>query len=247
MDYSWNWSTLLELKPYTEESYLSLMISGLWTTFFLSMTAWMIALFLGLVLGTIHTLPNFWLNRISRAYINFFRNIPLLVQLFVGYFVLPEIIPPPLGIDFKQMAPTIQQLLVAVFILGLFTSARLAEQLRAGLEALSSGQKNAALALGLTLSETYRFILLPMALRAIFPTLTSELTNVIKNSAVCSTIGVIELSYQASNLAECQEICLPYEAFIIITLSYLAINWLCARLMQWLEVRLSIPGYIGNR
>src|SRR5205807_8674877 len=117
-----------------------------------------------------------------------------LVQLFIWYFVVPEILPG--GHRFKQIDPFVQQFLASMACLGLFTAARVCEQVRAGIESLSAGQRNAGPALGFTLPQTYRYVLLPMAARLIVPPLTSETLHVFKNSAVCSTIGLLDLTAQ---------------------------------------------------
>ena len=174
-----------------------------------------------------------------------FRNIPLLVQLFLWYFVLPEIIP-GLGTWFKQgLSPLLQQLITGVLCLGFFTAARVAEQVRSGISALGSGQRGAGLALGLNLSQVYRLILLPVAYRIIVPTLTSEFLNTIKNSAVASTIGLAELSRQSQQLGEFTAHW--YEAFIAVTLLYGMINIIVMVAARYLERAARLPGYIGGK
>lgn len=247
MSYPWNWQAFLQAPPTGESSYLEWMASGLWMTVSLSLSAWLVALILGLLAGVLRTVPVAGLRIAARCHVELFRNIPLLVQLFIWSFVVPELLLSDWGDGYKQLDPAIQQFSAAVLGLGLFTSARLAEHVRAGLESLAAGQKSAALALGLSLPQTYRHVLLPMALRMMLPTLTSELMNTFKNSAVCSTIGLVELSYQAGALAECQSICVPYESFIFITLAYLALNLLAMSLMRGVERLVWIPGFLGRR
>src|SRR5205807_858347 len=140
-----------------------------------------------------------------------------LVQLFIWYFVVPELVPG--GHRFKQIDPFAQQFLTSMACLGLFTAARVCEQVRAGIESLSIGQRNAGLALGFTLPQTYRYVLLPMAARLIVPPLTSEFLNVIKNSAVCSTVGLLELTAQGRQLVDYTA--QAYESFIAVTAIYL--------------------------
>jgi glutamate/aspartate transport system permease protein len=247
MAYDWNWQIFLEPVPYEDISYLEWMASGLWVTVSLSLSAWLIALALGTLIGVSRTLPKPWIRGIAGAYVEVFRNIPLLVQLFIWYFVIPELLPAGMSAVYKDWDPMAQQFAAAVVGLGLFTSARLAEHVRAGLDSLALGQKNAGLALGLSLPQTYRHVLLPMAFRIMLPTLTSELLNIFKNSAVCSTIGLIELSYQAGALAECQDVCVPYESFIFVTLAYLAINAVAMACMRGLETAVRVPGYLGGK
>ena len=167
------------------------------------------------------------------------------MQLFIWYFVLPELLPVAWGNAFKQMNPLAQQFLVAMVCLGLFTAARVAEQVRAGINSLPRGQKAAGLALGLTLSQVYRHVMLPMAYRIIVPPLTSEFLNIFKNSAVATTIGLIELSRQAQQLVDFTA--QPYEAFIAVTLLYVIINVTVMFLMRRLERAVQVPGYIGGK
>ena len=143
-------------------------------TITLSLTAWVLALLLGAIVGVLRTVPNKALSGLATAYVELFRNIPLLVQLFIWYFVLPELLPTAIGDAYKQSNPIFQQFLAAMVCLGLFTSARVAEQIRSGINSLPKGQKNAGLALGFTLPQTYRFVMLPMAFRLVVPPLTSE-------------------------------------------------------------------------
>jgi glutamate/aspartate transport system permease protein len=246
MSYHWNWGAFLQQPPTGESSYLEWMVSGLWMTLTLSVSAWLIALVVGLLVGILRTVPIVGLQLVARSHVELFRNIPLMVQLFIWYYVIPEFLPIDWGDEYKQLDPAIQRFSISVIGLGLFTSARLAEHVRAGLEALSMGQKNAGIALGLSLPQTYRYVLMPMALRMMLPTLTSELMNIFKNSAVCSTIGVVELSYQAGALAECQSVCVPYESFIFITMAYLALNLLTMVLMRRVERWVWIPGFLGK-
>jgi len=209
------------------------------------LTAWVLALLLGALIGVLRTVPNKLLAGLATAYVEIFRNVPLLVQLFIWYFVLPELLPPSLGNAFKQSNPVFQQFLASMICLGLFTSARVAEQVRAGINSLPRGQKNAGLALGLTLAQTYRFVMLPMAFRLVVPPLTSEFLNIFKNSAVCSTIGLLELAAQGRQLVDYTA--QPYESFIAVTVAYLLINVTVMLLMRQLEARVAVPGYIGGK
>jgi glutamate/aspartate transport system permease protein len=245
MNYQWNWHVFLQPTAAGDDIYLGWMLSGLQMTVMLSLSAWLIALLLGAVMGVLRTVPNKALSGLATAYVELFRNIPLLVQLFIWYFVLPELLPTSIGDAYKQSHPVFQQFLAAVVCLGLFTSARVAEQVRSGINALPRGQKNAGLALGFTLGQTYRFVLLPMAFRLIVPPLTSEFLNIFKNSAVCSTIGLLELAAQGRQLVDYTA--QPYESFIAVTVAYVAINIIVMTLMKKLEDKVRVPGYLGGK
>ena len=130
MSYHWNWAVLLSPTPSSGTTYLDWLLSGLQVTVALSLSAWVMALILGTIMGVLRTVPNRWLKGIAAAYVEVFRNIPLLVQLFIWYFVLPELLPVNIGNAFKQMNPLWQQFLSAWVCLGFFTGARVCEQVR---------------------------------------------------------------------------------------------------------------------
>ncbi|MGB8855557.1 MAG: amino acid ABC transporter permease [Burkholderiales bacterium] len=245
MNYNWNWSVFLQPTASGDSTYLGWLLLGFKWTVMLSLSAWVIALVVGSLVGVLRTVPNKWLRGIGATYVEIFRNIPLLVQLFIWYFVLPELLPVKAGDAFKQLNPLGQQFIAAMICLGLFCAARVAEQVRAGIGSLATGQKNAGLAMGLTLPQTYRFVLLPMTYRIIIPPLTSEFLNMFKNSAVASTIGLIELSRQSQQLVDYTA--QPYEAFIAVTLMYGLINVIVMLLMRKLENATRVPGFIGAK
>jgi glutamate/aspartate transport system permease protein len=137
-----------------------------------------------------------------------------------------------------------KEFFTAVICLGLFTSARVAEQVRAGIQSLSRGQKMAGLAIGFTLPQTYRYVLLPMAFRIIIPPLTSEFMNIIKNSSVAFAIGVLELTFQARQMQEDSE--QGIETYLAVTLLYFIVAFSANRGMALIERRTRVPGYIGG-
>ena len=237
-----DFSVLNAPVPTGETTYLGWLFSGLRTTVALSAVSWMVALALGGLLGVLRTVPNRWLRGFAGAYVEVFRNVPLLAQLFIWYFVVPELVPG--GQRFKQVDPFTQQFLASAACLGLFTAARVCEQVRAGIQSLPPGQRNAGLALGFTLPQTYRYVLVPMAARLVVPPLTSEMLNVIKNSAVCSTIGLLELTAQGRQLVDYTAH--AYESFVAVTLLYLVVNAALLLVMRGVEGRARVPGYLGS-
>lgn len=244
MHYHWNWHIFWEQSPDGAGTYLHTLFVGLGWTLALSLLAWALALALGIVVGVIRTTPLRWLERLGNAYVELFRDIPLLVQMFLWYFVMPEIVPRGLGDWIKQMPPPWGAFVPAVLCLGTFTSARVAEQVRAGIHSLPRGQRLAGTALGLTLPQTYRYVLLPMALRIIVPPLGSEFLNIIKNSAVALTINVVELTARARAMQEYSF--QVFEAFTAATVIYLLVNLVVVVGMRYLERRVVVPGYIGT-
>jgi glutamate/aspartate transport system permease protein len=246
MSYHWNWGVFLSPVSTGEPTtYLGWLISGFWVTITVSLAAWLIALVVGSLFGILRTVPNRFAASIGTGYVAIFRNIPLIVQFFIWYLVIPELLPPSLGNWFKQLPPNAQFFSSSILCLGLFTGARVCEQVRSGINALPSGQRAAALALGLTQWQAYRYVLMPVAYRIIVPPLTSEFLNVFKNSAVASTIGLLDLSAQARQLVDYTS--QAYESFIAVTLAYMLINLVVMQLMRRLEARTRLPGYIGGK
>lgn len=175
-----------------------------------------------------------------------FRNVPLIVQVFAWYLVVPELLPQKIGMWFKaELDPNIQFFVSSMVCLGLFTAARVCEQVRAGIQSLPRGQKAAALAMGLTLPQTYRYVLLPNAYRIIVPPLTSEMLNLVKNSAIASTIGLVDMAAQANKLLDYSAH--AYESFTAITLAYVAINAIIMLIMQVVEKKTRLPGNMGSK
>jgi len=239
VNYNWNWGVFLEKTPDGGLSYFAAMSFGAAWTLAVAAGALIIALIAGSVIGVMRTLPSSTARAFATAYVELFRNIPLLVQMFVWYFVLPEIVPTSLGIAMKQASNA--SFYTAVVCLGLYTSPRIAEQLKAGILSLRAGQRMAALAMGFTLPQTYRFVLLPMAYRIILPPLTSEVLGIVKNSAVALTIGLVELTASARSM---QEFTFQiFEAFAGATLVYMLINIVIVSLMRALERRAAVPGF----
>jgi glutamate/aspartate transport system permease protein len=243
VNYHWNWHIFFEPDPSGSGTYLDMLLAGLWLTIATSICAWIIALVFGSIVGVLRTLPSKAASWFGFVYVEFFRNMPLLVQLFLWFFVLPELLPRSWGLWLKQL-PHAPFYTAAVGV-GLFMSARVAVQLAAGIGALPRGQKMAATALGLTTAQAYRYVLLPMAFRIVLPPLTSEFLNTIKNSAVAITIGLIELTGAARSMQEFSF--QVFEAFTAATLMYLLINIVVVAAMRFIERSVAIPGYIAGK
>jgi glutamate/aspartate transport system permease protein len=243
VNYHWNWHIFFEPDPTGAGTYLDMLLTGLWVTIKVSLVAWIIALVTGSIVGVLRTLPSKTASWIGFLYVEFFRNMPLLVQLFLWFFVLPELVPNTVGLWLKQM-PNAPFYTAAVGV-GLFMSARVAVQLAAGVGSLPRGQGMAATALGLTTVQVYRYVLLPMAFRIILPPLTSEFLSTVKNSAVAITIGLIELTGAARSMQEFSF--QVFEAFSAATLMYLVINVVVVVAMRVLERSVAIPGYITGK
>ncbi len=217
-------------------TYLAWMLDAWGWTLSVAGSAWLVAMVVGALMGTLRTLPpdnvlNRNLARVANAWVELFRNIPLLVQIFLWYFVLPKVFPA------MQQVPGFA---LVVLGLGFFTSARIAEQVRAGIQALPRGQRYAAMAMGFTTWQTYRYILLPMAFRIIWPPLTSESMNLLKNSSVAFAVSIAELTMYAMQVQE--ETSRGVEVYLAVTALYASSAFAVNRVMAWVERRLQIPG-----
>ena len=188
-------------------------------------------------MGVLRTTPNRLLVSIGTIWTELFRNIPLLVQVFLWYHVLPHIFPPLLGLPVE---------ILVILALGFFTSARISEQVKAGIESLPRGQRYAGLAVGFTLPKTYQYVLLPMAFRIIIPPLTSEAMNIVKNSSVAFAVGIIELTFYAQQAGE--ETSRNVQMYAVVTVLYFISAFLVNRVMAFIERRVQIPGMsIGGK
>jgi glutamate/aspartate transport system permease protein len=241
--YTWHWKVLFETEPGGTGTYLNYLIVGLGWTLATALAAWILALAIGSFVGTIRTTPMKWAVRLGNLYVEIFRNIPLIVQMFLWFFVVPELLPKALGDWIKQMPPPWGSYVPAVLCLAIFTSVRVAEQVRAGINSLPRGQGFAGTAMGLTVAQTYRHVILPQAFRIILPPLTSEFMNVIKNSSVALTIGLLELTGRARAMQEFSF--RVFEAFSIAAVLYLLTNLVVVLLMRMLEKKVRVPGLIA--
>jgi len=184
-----------------------------------------------------------WVVRLGNAYVEIFRNVPLIVQMFLWFFVVPEFLPKALGDWIKQVPPPWGSYIPAVLCLAIYTSVRIAEQVRAGINSLPRGQRMAGTALGLSMAETYRYVILPQAFRIIMPPLTSESMNIVKNSSVALTIGLLELTGRAKAMQEFSFH--VFEAFAAATAIYLLTNLVVVMGMRALERKVRVPGLIA--
>ncbi len=224
-------------------TYFDWVLSGIKWTMLVSICAWIIAFTIGSVLGVMRTTKLRWLYVPAAAYVELFRNVPLLVQMFIWYFVVPEIVPKALGTWMKQGMP-MPEFWSAVLALGFYTASRVAEQVRSGIQSIPAGQTQAALATGLTMPQVYRHLLLPMGYRIVIPPLTSEFLTIFKNSSVALTIGVLELTAQARTISEYTF--RTFEIFTLATVVYVLITMAVTLLMQFVETRVRVPGYVGT-
>jgi glutamate/aspartate transport system permease protein len=216
-------------------TYLDWLLSAWGWTLSVSLLALLVALAFGSLMGILRTTPHRGLVLLGNAWTELFRNIPLLVQIFLWYHVVPALIPPLRGVP---------SFILVVLGLGLFTSARISEQVKAGIQSLPRGQRMAGLALGFTLPQTYRHVLLPMAFRIVIPPLTSESMNIVKNSAVAFAVSISELTLFALQAQE--ETARGIEIYLAVTGLYFISAFALNRVFHFVEQRVRVPGMIGG-
>ncbi len=230
---TWDWQVFLQ-DDGSGRTYLEWMLEAWRWTLAVAGTSWLVAMAVGAVVGTLRTLNDRpWLVRLANAWVELFRNIPLLVQIFLWYFVVPKVFP-----AFQQVPGFV----LVVLALGFFTSARIAEQFRAGIQALPRGQRYAALAMGFTTWQAYRYVILPMAFRIIVPPLTSESMNLLKNSSVAFAVSIAELTMFAMQAQE--ETSRGIEIYLAVTALYAFSAFAVNRVFAFIERKMRVPGFI---
>jgi polar amino acid transport system permease protein len=217
------------------------LLQGLITTLELSALAWLIAVALGILAGALRTVPFRPLRWVATFYVEFFRNVPLLVWMFFWYFGVPPLL--PRGAQdwlFNHGA----EFWAATIALGVYHGARFSEIIRSGIGSIPRTQFEAAVAMGLTTFQVYRLVILPVALRLIVPPGTSDTLNLLKNSSVALTISVAELTFQTRQIETYTAKAI--EAFTAGTLIYLVLCLSIATIMARVERHYAIPGLISR-
>ena len=245
MNYSWNWGVLLQSTGVGDTTYLNWIVTGLGWLLVIAIVAWSIAMVLGSILGIMRTLPSKTARGIGTAYVTLFRNVPLLIQLFIWFYVVPNFLPAPIKLWWmNDLGANTTALISASVGLGLFTAARVCEQVRTGIEALPVGQVNAGYAMGFTTAQLYHYVILPQSFRMILPPLSSELTNCVKNTSVASLVGVAEIISQMKTISEYTQNTI--EIYTYVTIIFIVINFCLIQAMNMLEKRLRVPGLIAG-
>lgn len=234
MRYNWNWGILFS------DPYFGWLITGIEWTLIVSSIAWVLAFSLGSLVGVMRTLPQRTPRAIGAAYVELFRNVPLLVQMFIWFYVMPELVPDELGRWIKRDMPY-PEATSAILCLGTYTASRVAEQVRAGIESIPRGQRMAGLAMGLRTAQVYRYLLIPVGYRIIVPPMTSEFLTIFKNSSLALTIGVAEVLMQARQIENYTF--QGFEAFTAATIIYVIVTLVVVGVMARVEVKTRIPGY----
>ena len=235
MSYTFNWSVLWSGQSG------AWLLQGLLTTVEISVLAWLLAVALGILSGALRTVAFLPLRWAATFYVEFFRNVPLLVWMFFWYFGVPPLLPRPVrdwlfnhGAEFWA----------GMFALGVYHGARFSEVIRSGIQSIPRTQFEASQAIGLTTFQVYRLVILPVALRLIVPPATSESLNLLKNSSVALTISVAELTFQTRQIETYTAKAI--EALTAGTLIYLVLCVSIATIMARVERRYAIPGLIAR-
>jgi glutamate/aspartate transport system permease protein len=231
--YQFQWSVLWT------SPYLGWLLQGILTTLALAVLGWVLAAALGAVFGAVRTVPSRVLRGLGTAYVEFFRNVPLLVWMFLWYFGVPQVLPPGAQ-DWLNRHNG--EFVAAVAALGVYHGARIAEVVRAGIQSIPATQLEAALSTGLTVRQAYRLVLVPIALRLIVPPLTNESLNLLKNSSLALTISVAETTFMTRQIESYTA--KGFEALTAGTLIYLGLCLGVSGAMARVERRVAIPGLI---
>jgi polar amino acid transport system permease protein len=234
MNYQFNWSVLWSGQTG------GWLLQGLIVTLEISLLSWLLAVVLGILSGALRTVAFAPLRWLATFYVEFFRNVPLRVWMFFWYFSVPPLLPQPAqdwlfdhGVEFWA----------GFFALGVYHGARFSEVIRAGIQSIPKTQFEAAVSTGLTVAQSYRLIIIPIALRLIIPPATNETLNLLKNSSVALTIGVAELTFQTRQIETYTA--KAFEALAAGTLIYLLLCLTVATLLARAERRFAIPGLIA--
>jgi glutamate/aspartate transport system permease protein len=236
LSYNFDWSVLWR------EPYGVWLLKGLWLTIQIGLLGWVIAFFLGVAIGAIRVSHWRWLRILGTAYVEVFRNIPLLVQLFFWFYAGPMLFGEQLGREINRVSGL--NYYVAIIGLGLYTASRVAEHVRAGFASIGRDQYQAVLSTGMTHVQMYIYVIIPYALRIIIPPLTTEFLTIFKNSSVAMTIGVAELTFQSYQIDA--DTFHGLEATTGAMFIYLLLGLAVVKFMGIIENKYKIKGMVGR-
>jgi len=215
------WEILFAKLP----SFLPYLLRGAVVTLEITAATLAVAVILGLALAVMQRTRARFVATTARAYIEVMRSIPVLTTLFVIYFGLAY-----LGIQLPSFV-------AAVIALGMLGGSYMAEIIRAGLDAVHVGQREAAMSLGMTPTQAMRFIVLPQALRVIVAPTANYTIGLLKDTAIVSTVAAPELLFAAKTLVS--QTILPMQVYVLTASIYFLMSWPLARAARHLEIRLS--------
>jgi polar amino acid transport system permease protein len=230
LNYKFDWAIVFTGK------YFSWLVAGVYTTIQLSLISIVLAFLLGLLIAVMrmsNTAPIRWF---AHGYLEFFRNTPLLVQIFFWYFGSYKVLP---AVANDWLVKQDFEFAAAVIALTIYTSAFIAEDIRSGVRSIPKEQMEAARSSGFSYIRSMQYIILPQAVRLTIPPLINQFLNLMKNSSLAMTIGVAELMYQARQVESYTF--KGFEAFSAATLVYLAISFTITGLMTLYDKKVLQP------
>ena len=217
--------------------YQTLLLHGLALTLKLFTVSWVLALALACLLAAVRASPSRWAQAGVAAFVEYHRNVPGLVQIFVWYFGVPQLLPTEMQ---RWINRNDGEFILSCVALTLYAAAYMCEDLRSGLRSVAPGQGDAARSLGMTHAQGLRLVLLPQALRAALPPLVNQTLTLFKATSLAMTIGVAEVMHAARQMEN--ETYRTFEAFLIASACYLALSWTIMGAGAWLGRRTTRAG-----
>ena len=242
LNYKWHWASMPQYlvfrNPDTGRWAANYILQGLFTTLKLVLWAMVLATLIGIVLGVFRTTNSLFLRMIGRTYVEIIRNLPPLVLVFIFYFFVADQIIPLLGLEpfVRSRPPQTQavlgvlfapvslftQFISAIVTIAVFEGAYIIEIIRAGIESIERGQREAAYVLGLSWLDQMRLVIMPQAIKRILPALAGQFISTIKDSAIVAAISIGELTYQGMQLAASTQF--TFEVWLTVALLYLVLT-----------------------
>jgi len=225
MDYQWQWQRVPDYIAFFEDGewWPAELLEGLLVTLKISSLSLVATLLIGLTMALLRLSNSRVGQLLSRLYIELIRNTPLLVQIYLLYFIFG----PMIGLD---------RFSTAVLALALFQGAYTAEIFRAGLNSIPAGQFEAAKSLGLTPFSSYKDVILPQVVQRTLPPLTNEVVSLIKNSSIVSVMAIFDLTTEGRNIVS--ETAMPFEIWFTVAAIYLLLTLSLSGLSAWMEHKL---------
>jgi len=260
LNYKWNWAViptyLIRFDADKQRWTANILLEGFFTTIKISIWATLLAVLLGFTVGLMRVSSRLFFRLIGRTYVESIRNTPPLVLVFIFYYFVSDQLLSFLAIEqiFRQSPEHLRQLLSLLFAepglitpflsgvltLALFQGAYIAEIVRAGIQAIDSGQWEAGRALGLTGWQMMRLVVLPQAIKIMLPPLANEFINTIKWSSIVSIISIQELTFQGLQVMASTQA--TVEVWLTISLMYLLVCLSLSLVVQRIELHMARTG-----
>jgi len=254
--YQWDWGFLpgylFRWDEETQSLLPNLLVKGLLTTLRLAFWSIILATLIGFVIGMMRTSRRLFPKAFSRLYVELIRNVPPIVFIFVFYFFISSQIIPLLGLDTldQRLGPTGQSVVEllfgpvsllsntfsGIFCLALFEAAYITEIVRSGIQSISSGQREAAMSIGLSRWQQMRYVVLPQAVQRVIPPLAGQFIILIKDSSIVSLISIQELTFLTLEVANSTQ--RVFEVWVFVAGVYFVLCYSCALIFRRLEMKL---------